>query len=183
MGYTLTIATDENPKQKEQKFTEIQFSQPTADDAVCVNALIAHSPPLDPNSLYCNLLQCTHFADTSVCAKQKDKLLGFISAYKIPYRSNTLFVWQVAVAASARGKGLAGQMLYELLRRPFCKKVSYVETTVTDSNYASWSFFNKFARKLEAKINTSIGFEKQGHFQGRHETENFLCIGPFSNNE
>ena len=42
---------------------QLVFRQPTAEDGYPLNKLVENSPPLDPNSVYCNLLQCTHFVN------------------------------------------------------------------------------------------------------------------------
>jgi len=109
---------------------------PTPNDGASVFRLIGRCPPLDTNSMYCNLLQCTHFAGTSVAALQtvdtNEEMVGFISAYLIPEREDTLFVWQVAVDERARGTGLAGRMLKHILDRPQCRDVRYIEKTITE---------------------------------------------------
>ena len=158
----------------------IDFYLPTAEDGFAVNRLIAASPPLDTNSVYCNLLQCTHFADTSICAKSEGKLSGFISGYLIPFRPNTLFIWQIVVAESVRGRGLAVQMIHELLLRPACQDVEYLETTITRSNEASWALFARLSKDLGADAEVSVAFANEEHFHGGHETEQLLRMGPFS---
>ena len=50
-------------------------------------------------------------------AEEGGKIIGFLSGYRPPTASETLFVWQVAVDEKARGKGLAKRMLTELLER------------------------------------------------------------------
>lgn len=156
----------------------IHFKPPKPDDGYLINQLIAKCPPLDTNSVYCNLLQCTHFSNTSVCAVQNKKLVGFISAYLLPQRPNTLFIWQVAVDESARGKGIAIQMLLEILQRPFCEKVNYIETTITNSNKPSWTLFNKLAKRLKTDTEVSTAFHEEKHFNGLHESEQLMRIGP-----
>ena len=146
-----------------------------------INQLVAGSPPLDTNSVYCNLLQCSHFAETSIIAKDGAQCLGFISGYIIPSRPDTLFVWQVVVSAAARGQGLASRMLERLVERPACKGVHYIETTITPDNEASWALFRKLARQLAAPLSDSIGFDKEIHFQGAHDSEHLLRLGPFPN--
>jgi L-2,4-diaminobutyric acid acetyltransferase len=148
-----------------------------------INQLVAISPPLDTNSAYCNLLQCSHFADTSVIAKESDQCLGFVSGYLIPARPDTLFVWQVVVSEAARGRGLASQLLEQLLERPACQQVRYVETTITEDNAASWALFRKLANHLTAELSEAVGFDKETHFHGAHASEHLLRIGPFQNNK
>jgi len=96
----------------------ISLHLPTLNDGYAVHRLIKSCPPLDVNSAYCNFLQSGHFARTSILAKAGDQCVGFISGYVKPEDANTLFIWQVAVNDSARGKGLASQMLDSLLQRP-----------------------------------------------------------------
>lgn len=157
---------------------EIKISSPEPTDGLGVNRLVATSPPLDTNSVYCNLLQCTHFDCTSICAKQNGEIVGFVSGYIIPNCPNTLFVWQVAVAESARGQGLAIRMLNELLERPSCLEVDYVETTITASNEASQALFRKFAQGLATTASIFAGFDEKAHFEGQHESEQLWRIGP-----
>lgn len=162
----------------------ILLRSPTADDAARLHRLVAECPPLDPNSLYCNLLHCTHFSGTSVAAVLQDsqgreRLVGFISAYIPPAQPDTLFVWQVAVSDEARGQGLAGRMLDEILERPACGDVRYVDTTITPDNQASWGLFQSWARNHGASASSQVHFERERHFGGRHDDEHLMRIGPF----
>ena len=156
---------------------------PIPNDGASVFRLIDRCPPLDTNSMYCNLLQCTHFAGTSVAALQtvdtNEEMVGFISAYLVPEREDALFVWQVAVDERARGTGLAGRMLKHILDRPLCRHVRYLETTITESNKASWGVFNSLAKKLETTLDKSVMFDGDKHLGGAHDTEFLARIGPF----
>jgi L-2,4-diaminobutyric acid acetyltransferase len=147
-----------------------------------VHALIAACPPLDRNSLYLNLLQCTHFSGTCVVADSPtaEGLAGFLSGYRIPGRSHVLFVWQVAVAPFARGQGLARRMLLELLARPECAGTTHLETTITPTNRASWALFHSLARSLHAPLQHRVLFDREIHLDGVHETEELVTIGPFA---
>src|SRR3546814_7464641 len=91
---------------------------PHKTDASGIHRLISECPPLDLNSVYTYLLLSEHFSRTCIVAGRGDTLDGFVSAYLPPERPGTLFVWQVAVHARARGQGLARFMLTELLQRP-----------------------------------------------------------------
>jgi len=157
----------------------ITLRAPTAEDGAAVYELIAQCPPLDTNSMYCNLLQSSHFSDTSVAAELDEDIVGFISGYILPKQPDTLFIWQVAVGEKARGQGLASQMLAEILSRSTCQQVKYIETTITPDNRASWALFESLANKLNANLNRSVMFDRQQHFADQHETEMLVKIGPF----
>jgi L-2,4-diaminobutyric acid acetyltransferase len=163
---------------------QLELRTPAPIDGASVFRLIDQCPPLDTNSMYCNLLQCTHFADTSVAAFHTDasgeELVGFISGYLIPARKDTLFIWQVAVNESARGVGLAGSMLKHILDRPQCSHVTYLETTITESNKASWGLFKSLANKLGTGLEKSVEFDRDTHLAGEHDTEFLARIGPFN---
>ena len=156
--------------------TSIILRTPTPDDGASVFNLISQCPPLDTNSMYCNLIQCSHFANTSAAAVINEKLMGFISGYLIPQRPDTLFIWQVAVGEQARGRGLATKMLLHILER---NNVNYLETTITKSNRASWALFEGMAKKLNADIQTSVMFDQELHFANQHDTEMLVKLGPF----
>ena len=159
---------------------QIELRSPNSQDGYGVYKLIENCPPLDTNSSYCNLLQCSHFASTSVIAKMTDKTVGFISAYLKPDQPETLFVWQVAVGKEARGQGLAKDMLIHLLQREACQPVTHIETTVTPDNGASWALFESLTRHLNTQLERSVMFDKNQHFGGQHESELLARIGPFS---
>ncbi len=159
---------------------EALLRQPVSEDGADVHRLIQRCPPLDENSVYCNLLQTSHFADTSVAAEVAGELAGFVSGYLVPSRPDTLFIWQVAVAEEGRGQGLAGRMIREILGRPNCAQVRYLETTITPDNEASWALFRGLARKLGTECNESVMFDRERHFQGQHDSEMLLRIGPFT---
>lgn len=157
----------------------LAISLPRLRHAVAVHDLVAACPPLDRNSLYASLLQCSDFAETCAVACRGDELVGWVSGYIPPSRPDTWFLWQVAVASSVRGQRLAQRLVDEILARPACAGVHYVETTITPGNEASWRLFRSVARRLDAPLVHEVGFDRDQHFAGRHDTEMRVRIGPF----
>jgi len=163
------------------------FRPPQATDGMAVARLVAASPPLDANSTYCNLLQCTYFGQTCIIAERGTELAGWISGFRVPETPGELFIWQVAVAPWARGKGLAGLMLDKLIAR--CMNgstggstgsgVTSIATTITDENGASWALFHALARRHQAPFTRRPLFERGAHFAGLHATEHLVSVGPF----
>jgi L-2,4-diaminobutyric acid acetyltransferase len=98
----------------------------------------------------------------------------------LPERTDTLFVWQVVVAAEARGEGLGKQLLKALLGCEACQGVRFLETTITKSNQASRALFKSIADGLEAECEESVFFDREEHFMGSHDTEHLIRIGPFT---
>ena len=158
----------------------IVLRSPSLEDGMKVSHLIENCPPLDINSSYCNLLQCSHFSSTSVAANMGDELVGFISGYIIPDRPNTLFIWQVAVAEQARNLGLASRMLVHILNHPECNDIGYLETSITQNNQASWALFKGLANKLSADFQSSAWLDQNDHFNGQHDSEALVRVGPFN---
>ena len=156
----------------------ITLRPPNKSDGMSVYWLIEQSPPLDTNSSYCNLLQCFHFADTSVIAEKNNSVLGFISGYRIPEKNDVLFIWQVAVSNEARGQGLGKMMLRELINRTQC---NYLNTSITEGNEASWNLFSSIADEFKTEKKRSTMFDRHRHFANQHDTEYLLEIGPFRN--
>ncbi|UYV38056.1 diaminobutyrate acetyltransferase [Rhodobacteraceae bacterium D3-12] len=154
--------------------------KPTAKDGAAIWTLVRSCQPLDENSMYCNLLQCDHFADTCVVAELSGEVAGWVSAYVMPNEPDTLFVWQVAVSDIARGQGLGGLMLQSILNRPECKDVTRLQTTITADNEASWSLFRKFARRQGKDMDMTPYYTQALHFQERHKTEHMVTI-PLAN--
>ena len=154
----------------------VALRAPHARDGVAIAALIAASPPLDANSTYCVLLQCTHFAATCILAELEGRPLGWVSAYVPPTQPDSLFVWQVAVAQVARGTGLAERMLDALVARQTLAGLAALRTTITAGNTASWRLFESFARRQGSTLNRAPLFERDAHFAGRQATEFELVI-------
>jgi L-2,4-diaminobutyric acid acetyltransferase len=152
--------------------------KPDSTDGASLHRLVSQCPPLDPNSVYCNLLQCTHFRETCVAAELDGELQGFISAYIIPDRPDTLFIWQVAVGEDGRGRGLASQMLEHILQRPVCSGVNWLETTITSDNGASKALFQRLAANRRADLQETLIFDSERHFDGAHDSEWLTRIGP-----
>ncbi|MFM2484188.1 diaminobutyrate acetyltransferase [Celerinatantimonas yamalensis] len=153
------------------------FRQPTLQDGMAVYQLIQDCPPLDTNSSYCNLLQCSHFAATSIAAFDAHQhLVGFISGYTLADSPNTLFIWQVAVTRQARGKSLAKQMLNHLIERI---TPQFIHTTITDDNQPSWGLFRAIAHQHNVPLADKPYFDSQQHFAGAHPSEQLVILGPF----
>lgn len=157
----------------------MQIRPPEATDGSALHRLVDSCPPLDGNSIYCNLLQCLHFGQSSAVVGSEGQLVAALTAYVPPQQPDTLFVWQVAVAESARGKGVAQQMLEHILRRPELDAVRFIDTTITADNAASWRLFSKFADYLGTSHCKRLLFDKETHFSGRHDSEWLMRIGPF----
>lgn len=138
--------------------------------------LVAECPPLDANSAYCNLLQCSHFAETCVAAVEGGRMVGWLSAHRPPSAPDQVFVWQVAVHPSARGAGLGRRMLEALLARPAAADARALTASITEANAASWALFTAFARSRGARLSRAPLFDSQAHFDGRHETEHLVSI-------
>jgi len=157
---------------------DIEFRKPVAKDGPAITGLIAACPPLDLNSAYCNLLQCTDFADSCIVAESGGAVVGWVSGYRPPSAPENFFVWQVAVSSAARGQRLAGRMIEALLERPQQAGITHITTTVTDDNHASWALFEGLARRWFAPLEKSVRFERDAHFAGVHATEWQARIGP-----
>jgi len=149
-----------------------------------MHRLVAETTVLDLNSTYAYLLMATDFADTSIVADRDGRLCGLITGYHPPTRPEVLFVWQVAVAGSDRGTGLAATMLDALTRQVGKDRHGHpvtVEATVTPSNSASRAFFAAFARRHGVPMTEHPRFVAE-HLDAdqAHEDEPVLRIGPIT---
>ncbi len=150
----------------------------TVEDGAAVWRLAEASEVLDVNSPYAYLLLCDRFGDTSVVAETEGEPVGFVTGFRPPRRPEVIFVWQVAVDASMRGRGLARRMLETLVGLDGCRGVSHLETTVTPSNGPSRALFRAFARSAGADMTIAPGFGPELFPGGGHEAEELYRIGP-----
>ncbi|MHA6298239.1 diaminobutyrate acetyltransferase [Devosia sp. CAU 1758] len=153
---------------------------PESTDGAKVWSLIQATESLDDNSLYANLLQCTHFASTCALAEQDGAVVGWVSGHILPEAPDTLFIWQVCVSDAARGQGLGRRLIGDVLARPACRNVKTLQCTITEDNEPSWALFTSIARRLGAQLRQIEHFLRDAHFGGRHDSEYAVSIGPFS---
>lgn len=171
----------------------ITLRRPVLTDAPHLHALVVGSGVLDVNSVYAYALVCDHFAATSVVAvDEEDRLVGFVSAWRLPSEPTTIFVWQVAVDESARGHGIAGRMLRYVAQPVSQPAVRHLLTTITPDNAASMALFRGFARRMGAEIShpaeyppsvlTAVSIEHTAP-DAPHLAEVHFRIGPFPPSE
>jgi len=157
----------------------MEIRNPNINDGAKIWGLIHEGKPLDPNSSYLYLLLCQHFSNTCLVAEENSKLLGFVSSYMPPKLPNVIFIWQIAVHESARGQGLAKNLLRKLIQQDECRDVKFVETTISPSNKASEKLFRSFAKELKVECRQMPFFPKN-IFPSKegHEEENLFRLGP-----
>lgn len=151
---------------------------PIVEDAPHIYELVKACPPLDLNSRYHYLVLADHFAATSVVAVQTDKIVGYISAYIHPQKPDTLFVWQVAVHAEVRRRGVGLAMLESILERKGVQGVTCLETTVTPSNKPSRALFRNLAQAYGTHCEESPYYTRELFRDEGHEEEQLIRISP-----
>ncbi|RXT04921.1 diaminobutyrate acetyltransferase [Ammoniphilus sp. CFH 90114] len=158
--------------------TFFHFRKPRKEDAAEIWKLIKGTRVLDLNSAYCYLMLCEWFPDTCVIAEEDQQIVGFVSAFRPPNKPDVIFVWQVAVQESMRGKGLGKKLLQELLERDECENIHYLEATVSPSNLASQSLFQSLAQQLNCSCCVQECFSVDMFPEPGHEAEQIYRIGP-----
>lgn len=149
---------------------------PTVDDGVRLWEIAEDSQVLDVNSRYAYVLWCRDFAATSIVARLGGRVVGFVTGYARPDQPDTLFVWQVAVDAAARGKRAAAVMLDDLVARV---GLPYLETTITDDNAASIAMFSGLAERHDAPVARTELFDRTV-LGAEHDPEFLYRIGPMT---
>lgn len=151
---------------------------PTVEDGGAMWRIARDSRTLDLNSSYSYLLWCRDFAGTSVVARDADGTpVGFVTGYLRPEEPLTLVVWQVAVDAAQRGRGVAAAMLDHLAARVAAGGVRRMETTITRDNAASQRLFTSFAERRGAPLDCEVLFPG-ALFPDGHGSEVLFRIGP-----
>lgn len=148
---------------------DVVLRHPVLEDGTAVFDLVDACKPLDLNSHYLYLLQCSHFAPTCVVATLHGEVLAWVSGYIPPKQTDTFFVWQVAVGEKARGLGLGKKLITWVLAQQ--KGIQKIHTSITPDNAASWGLFKSLARDWGSDLTSRDWFDKQSHFGGRHNTE------------
>jgi len=146
-----------------------------------MHRLASEAGALEPNTRYAYLLIARDFSATSAVAEREGEVVGFVAAYPRPdEREPTLFLWQVGVAAEARGGRIARRMVLDILGRERGPPWRWLETTVARSNAASRRLFESVARALGVPLAEREGFRAEDFGEERHEAEPLLRIGPLA---
>jgi L-2,4-diaminobutyric acid acetyltransferase len=156
---------------------EVTLAEPVLRDGPELWRLARDTHVLDVNSPYSYALWCRDFGATSIVARIGGVARGFVTGYVRPARSDTLFVWQVAVDGAMRGRGLARRMLDRLGERAAARGCRYVEATVTPDNLPSAKLFESFARSRGCALVREPLFGPE-HLPDDHEPEILFRIGP-----
>jgi L-2,4-diaminobutyric acid acetyltransferase len=151
------------------------IDRPSTQDAAAIWRIARDSGKLDLNSSYAYLLWCHDFADTSAVARVGDHVVGFVIGYRRPAVPDTVVVWQIAVDAGQRGRGMAAALLDALVEATGSRQI---ETTITPDNEASNALFRSLADRWGAQMRVAGEFAA-GEFPDDHETEVLYRIGPF----
>ncbi|NLG56607.1 MAG: diaminobutyrate acetyltransferase [Rhodococcus sp.] len=154
----------------------VTFRCPEISDGVRLWEIAKNSQVLDLNSSYAYLLWCRDFSRSSVVAVSEGSPVGFVTGFIRPESPDTLFVWQVAVDSSQRGKGIAAKMLDELMYRLAADGVTRLETTISPDNEASIALFTALARRRGVEISKQELFAP-GDFPDGHEAEDLFTVG------
>lgn len=167
----------ENTHNDSNNPSDLSFRKPILTDGYAIYQLIKSSPPLDLNSSYLYFLQASHFADTCIVAEQNGQIIGFLSAYYQPDKPQALFVWQVVVAESHRGQGLAKALLLALLKnQPKDSAMTEITCTISPSNKASQSLFNSFAKTHGLLLQTAPFISEAFFGEEDHEAEDLYIL-------
>ncbi|MFI5469436.1 diaminobutyrate acetyltransferase [Streptomyces cacaoi] len=161
---------------------DLRIDRPSMEDGAALWRLAKESGTLDLNSSYSYLLWCRDFAATSAVARaESGEPIGFVTGYVRPEDPQTLLVWQVAVDAAHRGRGLAAALLDGLTARIAAERpLTAVETTITPGNTASERLFTSYADRHGATVTREVLFDAGLFPDGPHDPEVLYRIGPLS---
>ncbi|GLZ41575.1 diaminobutyrate acetyltransferase [Actinokineospora sp. NBRC 105648] len=158
---------------------DLTITEPSTADGSELWRIARDSRALDLNSSYAYLLWCRDFAATSLVAKENGRVVGFVIGFIRPSEPDTAVVWQIAVDAAQRGRGVAARLLDELLTRLGARGIGNLETTITPDNTASVALFSALARRWGAELRRDRLFATT-HFPDEHAAEDLFRIGPFA---
>ena len=173
----MTLPTAERPRMSLDVPPALRTA--TTEDGPAIWRLVRDTGVLDLNTPYAYLLLADHFRDTCIVAEQGGEVVGFVAAYVLPARPEVVFVWQIGVAAAARGQGLALRLLLRLLESPACRGVWELQATVTPDNEPSARLFRALARQLGCRCEVQHDRYPAHLFPGdAHEPEHLFVVGP-----
>jgi len=165
----LTMHSADHPSTTDQTTgarSDLDFRPPTMEDGAAMWRIARDSGTLDLNTSYAYLLLARDFAATSRLAVDAGEPVGFVLGYQRPTAPERLFIWQIAVDESQRGRRIAARLLDALVAD--LPQVTTLETTITADNSASQRLFASFAERHGANhtvepLLTEAHFPDPGH--------------------
>lgn len=168
MGQLMTHSADHpsTPDKTAGEASDLDFRPPTMEEGAAMWRIARDSGTLDLNTSYAYLIMARDFAATSRVAVAAGEPVGFVLGYQRPTAPERLFVWQIAVDESQRGRRIAARLLDALLAD--LPHVTTLETTITADNAASQRLFASFAERHGAShhvgpLLTEAHFPDPGH--------------------
>ena len=155
MGPFMTHSAD-HPSATDQttgEGSDLEFRPPTMEEGAAMWRIARDSGTLDLNTSYAYLILARDFAATSRVAVADGDTVGFALGYRRPPAPERLFIWQIAVNESQRGRRIAARLLDAVVAD--LPEVTTLETTITEDNAASQRLFASFAERHGA--NHSVG--------------------------
>ncbi|MFF7940965.1 diaminobutyrate acetyltransferase [Nocardia gamkensis] len=150
---------------------------PRLSDGAPMWRIAKDSAVLDLNSSYAYLMWCRDFAGTSVVAELDGRVVGYVIGFVRPQAPDTVFVWQIAVDRSQRGRGIGAELLHTLLNSVAAQGVSVLETTISPDNGGSIALFTSVAAARGADLTKRPLFDA-GVFPDSHAPEDLYHIAP-----
>lgn len=153
----------------------LEIRIPVHRDGAAMWRIARDSGTLDLNTSYAYLLLARDFAATSRLAVQDGEAVGFVLGYRRPDAPDRLFVWQIAVDESQRGRRIAARLLDALVAD--LPQVRMLESTITEDNLASQRLFAAFAARHGAAHRIEPLFEQGDFPDPGHQAEQLHLIG------
>lgn len=160
----------------------IAMRRPDKEDGLSIWQFVREFGGLDLNSAYAYLMMCDMFPATCAVAWDANQLAGFVIGYRKPAQPDCLFIWQVGVNPSHRGRGIGLRLLEELLQREDNANIRCVEATVGPNNAASRGLFLRLAAKHDTGCIVTEHYQQHLFPDAEaHEAELLYRIGPLTN--
>lgn len=159
--------------------TSLTFRSATLEDGSALWRLIRDAGTLELNSSYFYLVFAADFGDTCLLAEQNGEVVGALIGFRSPRDPESAFVWQIGVAPSMRGQGLAKKMLRAWLELPAVKDARWLTATISEDNIPSTRLFQSVARELGVSCDVQPHFTAES-FPDNHPAEPLFRIGPLA---
>ncbi len=117
-------------------------------DAECALNLARSCPPLDVHTPYTYWVVSRYYGDTCYLIEDDGDPVGYLLA--IP-KGATLFLWQLGIVESHRGKGLTA-LLFDALASSAKGMFDAVELTISPGNGASYGALASWCRSHQLAI-------------------------------
>lgn len=141
----------------------------TVEDVDSLRRFVDRCKPLELHTPFTYWTLFNYFSNICFLMIEKDELIGFISGIKGSLDKEVVYLWQIGVSKSHRGKNYASVLIDNFIKAVIELDCNKIQVSISPDNEASYNTFLKYAKEHsynfakigEVKYNDQLSDKKE----------------------